>query len=187
MKWILWFVFKKCWKWNFQDEITSSLKSYVMIGAPHTSNWDIVPAMAIAHNIKGHARFVIKSSWIRFPFKALLYSMGALGLDREKIKALGANNTTDAMAKLFKQYNDFVLMIAPEGTRSKNANWKSGFYYIAKKAQVPIVLGFADYEKKVAGVGKVIYPTDFDNDIQEIMDFYANIRGRRPEKFALRA
>jgi hypothetical protein len=89
------------------------------------------------------------------------------------------------MAELFKTNKEFVLMIAPEGTRSANDQWKTGFYYIAQKAGVPLVLGFDDWKEKKAGLGKVIYPTNFEKDMQEIMQFYQNIHAKFPEKFKL--
>ncbi len=110
---------------------------------------------------------------------------GAIGIDRKKVKAEGGMSTTDAMAELFKEYPELVLMIAPEGTRSANPNWKTGFYYIAQKANVPIVLGYADFSKKEAGIGMVIYPTNFEEDMNKIMQFYLGIEGKIPHNFKL--
>ena len=110
---------------------------------------------------------------------------GAIGIDRKEIKKNNSSNTTDLMAELFQKYKDLVLMISPEGTRKPNANWKSGFYYIASKARVPIVLGYADWAKKEAGLGKVIYPTNFEEDMKAIMDFYRNITGKHHQNFKL--
>ena len=76
-------------------------------------------------------------------------------------------------------------MISPEGTRSLNKNWKTGFYYIAQKAKVPIVLGYADYKTKTAGLGLVIYPEEVTKDMTSIMDFYKGMEGKFPEKFQL--
>ena len=78
------------------------------------------------------------------------------------------------------------MLVTPEGTRKKVTKWKTGFYYVAHGAKVPIALGYMDFEKKEAGIGKVIYPSgDIHKDMREIMDFYRNIKGRHPERFSL--
>jgi hypothetical protein len=89
------------------------------------------------------------------------------------------------MASLFKERSEFVLMISPEGTRSPNKHWKTGFYYIAQKAQVPIVLGYANYKTKEAGLGLVLYPQDFEKDMATIMDFYRTMGGKVQSNFLL--
>lgn len=170
--------------WKFVNNVPDDLRSFVFVGAPHTSNHDIVPTVAVSHLMKRNARFVIKKEWLKFPLNLLLGPLGALGLDRSALK--GAHmSTTDIMAKLFTEHKDFVLMIAAEGTRSPVKEWKTGFYYIAQKAHVPIVLGFADYGKKEAGLGMVIHPTNFEEDMRKIMDFFGKITPHSPEKFLL--
>jgi len=171
--------------WTFKIDLPPDLKSFVFIGAPHTSNLDFFPAMATSYFLNRDTHFAIKKSWLKFPMNLILKPLGAIGIDREKIKTKGSSSTTDVMAKLFKEHHDLVLMIAPEGTRSPNSEWRTGFYYIAQKAQVPIVLAYADYEKKVAGIGPIIYPTDFQQDMKTIMKFYEGKRGKRPENFKL--
>jgi 1-acyl-sn-glycerol-3-phosphate acyltransferase len=170
--------------WTFQSNLPENLRSFIFLGAPHTSNYDLIPAMAVATNLKRNAKFVIKNDWVKFPMSLLMRPAGAIGLDRDKLK-VGAGSNTDIMAELFKEFSELVLMIAPEGTRSPTATWKTGFYYIAQKANVPIVLGFGDYEKKIAGTGPVIYPTDFEKDMRTIMDFYRQFKGKVPSKFLL--
>ena len=171
--------------WSFKNEISDDLRSFILLGAPHTSNVDLFAAMAMAELMKRNARFVIKNDWLKFPMNLLMKPAGAIGLDREKLKRLGNANTTDLMADLFKQYKELVLMISPEGTRSPNPHWKTGFYYIAQKAGVPIVLAYGDYQKKVMGLGPVIWPSNFEKDFQTILEFYKDIKGRHPDKFLL--
>lgn len=171
--------------WKFINNIPDELRSFVMIGAPHTSNHDFMPAMMVADCMKRNAKFVIKSEWMKFPFNMIMGPAGAIGLDRSGLNKKDKESNTDLMAALFTKYTDLVLMISPEGTRSPNPNWKTGFYYIAQKAKVPIVLGFVDYVKKETGIGKVIYPKDFESDMKEIMDFYRNIKGKKSENFVL--
>lgn len=170
--------------WKYVNTVPENLRSFIFLGAPHTSNHDFVPAMGVAYSLKRNAKFVIKSEWLKFPLGFFLKSAGAIGIDREKLKSGKASNT-DLMANLFTEYPELVLMISPEGTRSPNENWKTGFYYIAQKAKVPIVLGFADYENKTAGTGLIIYPEDFETDMKKIMDFFRDIKGKRPENFKL--
>lgn len=171
--------------WKFVNKIPDELRSFVFIGAPHTNNYDIVPAMAVSYLMKRNARFVIKKEWLNFPLNLFFSPMGAIGLDRQQLKEAKTVSTTDVMARFFADHNDFVLMISPEGTRSPVKNWKTGFYYIAQKAKVPIVLGYCDYKNKQAGMGMVIYPEDFETDMKKIMDFYRSIEGHTPEKFLL--
>lgn len=171
--------------WTFKSNIPDDLRSFIFLGAPHTSNYDFIPAMALANLLKRNAHFIIKNDWLKFPLNLVMKPAGAIGLDRQKILKEGAGSNTDIMADLFKQYNELVLMIAPEGTRSRNDHWKTGFYYIAQKAGVPIVLGYADFKRKEAGVGGVIYPSDFEKDMKEIMNFYRNIEGKNPDSFCL--
>lgn len=170
--------------WKFVNKIPNDLRSFVFIGAPHTSNHDIVPAMAVATLMKRNARFIIKNDWTKFPFGLVMKPAGGIGLDRKKLQG-GTGSNTEVMANLFKEFPELVLMIAAEGTRKPNPQWKTGFYYIAQKAQVPIVLGYADFEKKEAGIGKVIYPSDFEKDMREIMNFYRHVKGKNPNNFKL--
>lgn len=169
--------------WTYKSSLPDDVRSFVMIGAPHTSNYDFIPAMAVSWNMHRNAHFVIKQEWLRFPLNLFFKPIGAIGVNRKLLKSGG--NTTEVMAELFNGKSEFVLMIAPEGTRSPVKNWKTGFYYIASKAGVPIVLGYADYKKKEAGLGPVIYPTDFEKDLKEIMHFYSGMTGNIPENFLL--
>lgn len=171
--------------WKFINKIPADLRSFVFVGAPHTSNADIIPTMAMAYFMKRNTKFVIKNQWLKAPLGIFLRSVGAIGVDKNLIQKNGSKNTTELMASLFKEHKDLVLMISPEGTRSPNSNWKSGFYYIAQKANVPIVLGYADYEKKEAGLGEVIYLSNFEEDMQKITNFYRNIKGKNPQNFKL--
>lgn len=170
--------------WKFVDNTPQEVRSFMAIGVPHTSNYDILPGVAATGMMKRNARFVIKSEWTKFPFSLVMKPAGAIGLDREKLKD-GKKNNTEVMADLFKEYKDLVILIAPEGTRSARKEWKTGFYFIAQKANIPIALGFADYAKKEYGLGKIIYPSDFEKDMREIMDFYRTITGKKPENFLL--
>ncbi len=171
--------------WKFEGKLPDDLRSFVYLGAPHTSNHDVFPAIVIGHFIKRNCKFVIKSEWLKPPFGFFLKAAGAIGLDRSKLKDKERESNIDVMARLFKEYDELVLLIAPEGTRKPVEKWKTGFYYIAQKAGVPIVCGFGDYEKKTFGVGPIIYPTDFEKDMKTIMDYYKTIIPKNPQNFKL--
>ncbi len=159
----------------------------VMIAAPHTSNWDFPFAVSAMAKLGIDIRYTIKREWMRSPMGWLFWLTGGIAVDRRpKTKGDGRRSMVDAIAKLFEEHEKLCIILEPEGTRSLTRKWKTGFYYIALKAQVPIVLGWLDYEKKLAGIGKAIYPSgDIDKDMREIMDFYKDIKGKNPDKFAL--
>lgn len=172
--------------WTFVNNVPADIKSFILIGAPHTSNWDFFAAMLAFHclDLKGYkTRFVIKKEWTEFPFNSLMTSVGAWGLDRKKVASGEFSNTTDLMSSFFAEEANLVLAIAPEGTRKPNDNWKTGFYHTAVKAGVPIVLGFVDYFQKRCGLAKVLYPTNFEKDMKEIMAFYQSSWGKIPENY----
>lgn len=171
--------------WQYVQNIPHDQRSFVIIGVPHTSNWDFVPAMTLLYRSGLNAKFVIKKEWLRFPIGLVLKPMGALGIDRNKIKSGAVSSSTDLMAQLFEDNEDLSLMIAPEGTRSATEEWKSGFWHIAHKANVPIALAFADYKSKKAGIGLVLKANDFEKDMRTIMNFYRQVHACHPEKFKL--
>lgn len=173
--------------WKITHYLSDDIKQCVIVVAPHTSNWDFIYGMGAVKFMKLHPRFAIKKEWIRFPLKRLMLDLGALPIDRGAKNNLGEKKgTVDAMADLFKTNPVLRLVITPEGTRSKVTKWKTGFYYVAEKANVPIGLGFMDYEKRECGIAKIIYPSgDFKKDMKEIMDFYKNMKGKNPENFSV--
>lgn len=173
--------------WKLNNQMPPDLKKCVMIASPHTSNWDIFYARIAFLLMHIPVKFTVKIEWLRFPFKWFMVKVGAIGIDRSpKTGNTDRKSMVEAMADLFHEKNELVIMITPEGTRSLSKKWKTGFYYVAKSAKVPIALGYLDYKNKVAGVGKVIYPSnDFKKDMQEIMLFYKDIPARYPEKFSV--
>ncbi len=150
---------------------------YVIIGYPHTSNWDFVLGMLARWSMNLPLNWVAKHSIFWGPFGYLLVRMGGVPLDRAH-----SHGFLDHMVELFEQREQFIIGIMPEGTRSRVSRWKTGFYYIAHRAQVPIALGYLDYPNKVIGVGKVIETSgDIQEDMQIIREFYADKIGCRPE------
>ena len=165
------------WKTTYKQEY--KVPKCVMLAAPHTSNWDLVFALGVYWLEGINAKFLIKNtytnSFLGFFFKWL----GAIGVDRSK-----HNNLVDYSVELFKTREKLVLMVPAEGTRERVEKWKTGFYHIAKNANVPVGFGFLDYGKKLAGVGDVYnLKGAFETDMQYIQDFYATIEGSHPEKY----
>ena len=112
---------------------------------------------------------------------------GGIGIDRRPKQAGEPRpSMVQVMTDLFKQHPELVMLVTPEGTRARQEQWKTGFYYVAVNAGVPIALAYMDYEQKKAGVGKIIHPTgNFEEDMAEIMDFYAGIQAKFPKEFSV--
>ncbi|MEE9912390.1 MAG: 1-acyl-sn-glycerol-3-phosphate acyltransferase [Deltaproteobacteria bacterium] len=151
---------------------------YIIIVAPHTSNWDLFYGILLAFTFRLDPRFIAKKQLFRQPFAPLMKWLGGLAVDRSS-----ANNTVDQMVGMFHDSKNFVLALAPEGTRHKTAGWKSGFYQIALKARVPIQIAFLDYDSKSGGAGPFIHPTGhLEQDLQTIQHFYRTVSGKYPDK-----
>jgi len=154
-------------------------KKYVILAAPHTSNWDFPLARLTNSQLKIKLKLLMKESWFFFPLNYILKYLGVVPIDRSKQGGL-----IDHVVYLFENSEEFVFTIAPEGTRSYVEYWKTGFYNIALKAKVPILLAYIDYGKKVAGIGPMIYPSgDSIVDFEKIMEFYRTVQPRFPQKF----
>lgn len=176
----------KGWK---MDPNTFKLKDQyqrcVLIAAPHTSNWDSVMAFAGLDIMGVPLRYTVKKELNKPILGKILEEMGALWIDRSR-KGMSRKSMVDVMVELFAQNERIALIVTPEGTRSAVNTWKSGFFHVAERAGVPIALGFVDYENKVAGVGKILDPAlGYDEVMYQMMDFYRDIKGCYPEKFAL--
>lgn len=159
----------------------------VMICAPHTSNWDFPTTLAIMTVLNVKARYAMKKELMGFPFGPIFKALGAIAINRKpKKEGEKRQSTVQAIADLFSKEDKLCLMIAAEGTRSLQKEWKTGFYYIALQAKVPICLGYLDYKTKIGGFGKVVHPTgDIHADMAEIMDFFKDKEGKKPENFSL--
>lgn len=162
--------------WKTSGELPRQEK-YVLIVAPHTSNWDLFYGIILAFALKLDARYIAKRELFRGPFSPLMTWSGAIPVDRSS-----SHHIVEQMSSVFKEKERFVLALAPEGTRRRKDSWKSGFYYIALDARVPILLAFIDYSKKAGGAGPLIYPTgNLKQDISVIRDFYQTVQGKYPE------
>ena len=154
------------------------MKRYVLIGAPHTSNWDFVIMLLLMGAEQLPIRFMGKDALFRGPLGPLMRSLGGIPVNRRERTKL-----VDQIAAKFEEYDELIIGIAPEGTRSKTSHWKTGFYYIALKAQVPIVMAYLDYGNKIIGVGPSFTPSgDLCADFEIIREFYLGIVGKNPKK-----
>jgi len=170
-------LFILAWKSDFPKEYR--IDKFVIIAAPHTSNWDLLFAMAVFWKYKISVKYFIKDSYTKGLHGWFFKKMGAIGVNRKK-----TGNLVHYAASTIEKADRIALMVPAEGTRSKVEKWKMGFYHIAKKANVPVALGYLDYKKKVAGVGKLVnLSSDFDVDMSIIEDFYKGISAKYPENY----
>jgi 1-acyl-sn-glycerol-3-phosphate acyltransferase len=164
--------------WKIVGEFPRELKKYIVAVAPHTSNWDF-PLGVMARSILRiqNARFLGKDSLFRPPFGWLFRAMGGYPVDRS-----GSHDVVQQAVDIFNKHDAFILALAPEGTRKKVDKLRTGFYYIAKGANVPIVpVGF-DFGTKSIVIGKPLMPTDnFAKDMDSLLSFYRKMKGKNPE------
>lgn len=154
-----------------------STPKYVLIGAPHTSNWDFPLMLLVVLELRLQLFWMGKNTLFPFPFAGLMKWLGGIPINRAK-----SHNVVYEIVSQFKNNDNFVVLVPPEGTRSKVSEWKTGFYHIANNAGVPILTGYVDAEKKEAGFADFFYPTgDLDADMKEIRSFYAEKKGLRAE------
>lgn len=173
--------------WETDNHWPENLSQCVMIAAPHTSNWDALYARLALKALGVNVRLTIKDSYMQFPLGPFVRAMGGIGIDRRPKQAGEPRpSMVQVMTDLFKHHPELVMLVTPEGTRARQEQWKTGFYYVAVNAGVPIALAYMDYEQKKAGVGKIIHPTgNFEEDMAEIMDFYAGIQAKFPKEFSV--
>lgn len=170
--------------WRFVNHLPPGNNRYVLVAAPHTSNWDFYFALLSFHKMKVPVKFTIKKEWLKFPFKGLMEGFGAIGIDRSAGKK--KISSVDAMIQLFKMHHNLIICITVEGTRKKNSQWKTGFYHVALGAGVPIAIGSLDYKNKTAVIQNLFYPTgNMEADMRAIMKFFKNVNPKFPEKFAI--
>ena len=166
------------WKWVMKVNVPPKC---VICVAPHTSNWDFFLGKIFYASVGGKPHFLMKQEWFFFPLSYILKAIGGIPVKRGKRTSL-----TEQMIEEFNHRTHFQLAIAPEGTRKKNAHWKSGFYYIAYGANVPISLAHIDYSMKEIGISENFHPSgDEKNDITKIKLFYKNFSGKHPERFTV--
>ena len=159
--------------WKIRGRIPD-FKKFVIIAAPHSSNWDFVFFLLIIFKFKISVHWMGKHTMFRWPFKWLLKRLGGIPIDRSK-----KGNVVQSMCKAFEESKRLIITIAPSGTRERVMTWKTGFYHIARKAKVPIVCGFIDYKNSTVGIGPSLIPSgDIEKDMISIKSFYAPFSGK---------
>jgi len=154
------------------------LPKFVLIGAPHTSNWDFVLFLGVIFTLRANVRFMGKAELFRFPIGWFFRYCGGVPVDRKKSTGL-----VEQMVEACNQSDKFILTIAPEGTRHHVTKWKRGFYHIAKSAGIPIVMAIVDGKNKKVHIGQVFHPTeDIETDLTKIQGFFAGVAGINPRR-----
>ena len=171
----------RLWMWFFGWTVTGKVpdgEKMVFIGEPHTSNWDFPFMLAAAAILRMRVSWMGKASLFKKPFGGFMLWLGGIPIIRDQKRGIVAY-----MVELFENSDHLCVLIPPSGTRSKDDYWKSGFYWIAHGAQVPIVCTYLDFGRKEAGIGLTFIPTgDVTADMDRIREFYKNIEAKYPEK-----
>ena len=171
------FIFKRILGWKLVGNFPKYLKKYVVIAAPHTS-WQDFPIAILARNYTGEKiNFIGKSSLFSGPFGFIFRALGGTPVDRSQ-----SSNMVDAIVQIFENKEEFRLGISPEGTRKKVTHWKTGFYYIAKGANVPIVMATLDFEHKQIKFSEPYDTTDDkEKDFKHFYNFFKGVKGKHSE------
>ncbi len=177
MKWIYKLVFLKALKWKINGNMPN-VKKYIIVVAPHTSNYDFLVGLSIRSILGFKASFLGKKELFRFPFGWIFRKLGGYPVDRSRHTDL-----VSAVAAIYEAHDEFAIAIAPEGTRKFVKEWKRGFYFMALKANVPMVLTSFDYKQKTVFISEPYYPTgDKEVDSKNILQFFNGHEGRFPKK-----
>lgn len=172
--------FLKSTGWRLEGSLPPNMPKCVLIAAPHTSNWDLPYTLMLAFSLRLRVYWMGKQSLFRAPFGGVMRWLGGIPVNREQSSNLVASSAQAMRAAK----GPMQLIVPPEGTRGKTRHWKTGFYFIAQEAGVPIVLAFVDYGRKVGGLGPVFEPTgDLERDMADIKAFYAPIKGKNADQF----
>ncbi len=171
------FILFRLWGWKLESAYPAHTPQSVVVVFYHTSNWDFPVGIMIRSIMGVDIGFAAKRSLFKSPTGAILRWMGGYPLDRTK-----HNNYVESVAEIFRTVPDFKICITPEGTRTKVDKLKSGFYYIALTAKIPIVLCKFDWGKKILGFSAPFYPTgNYEADLKKIAVYYDGVKGKNPE------
>ncbi len=164
--------------WKIKGEFPDIKKS-VIIFAPHTSYWDGLYGKLYLMHLDIKYKFLSKKEFFKFPLKYFFIIFGSIPVYENK-------KYIDYVAGLFNNSKELHIVLSPEGQLAKTIRWKKGYYYMAVRANVPIVVGYIDYKKKEMGIKKVIYnPTDISIVRKEIAELYSDVTAKYPENFSL--
>lgn len=154
-------------------------KKYVILAAPHTSNWDVPLMLSMSYIYGIRVSWIGKHSLFKGPLGPFMRWIGGVPVDRR-----ARHNAVQQMVDEFARRDELCILITPEGTRSRAEYWKSGFYRIAEGADVPIVLGLLDFKRKVGGLFEAVHPSgDIKADMDQIRAFYRDASGKYPANF----
>lgn len=163
--------------WRVEGKLPD-LPKYLIVGAPHTSNWDFLLFLGVIFRLKANVKYMGKAELFRSPLGWFFYWCGGIPVDRKKSTGL-----VEQMVEACNKSERFILTIAPEGTRHGVKEWKRGFYHIAKGAGIPIVMAKVDSKKKAMHVGDIFYLTDdIEADMKAIQDRFTGMVGINPRK-----
>lgn len=176
---ILWTIFLKIMGWKAVNDFPGYLKKAVVIVGPHTSGWDFIIGIAFRSVLKvKHGKYLGKEELFKGPFGFLFRWLGGTPVDR-----FSKRGVVEQVVEKFNTAENLVIALSPEGTRQKVEKLRTGFYHIAKKAGVPIVMIALDYSKKELSIAEPFFTTDNEEaDFRKIIEFYAPVKGRHPEK-----
>ena len=150
----------------------------LFVASPHTTLWDGPIMVFVAWTLGVRLSFITKQEALRFPFKTFVTYFGGIGVDRSK-----SNDMVGQVAQRFAEREGMYLAVAPDGTRKRADHWRSGFYHMARKADVPLVLGFLDYKTKRGGIlGEYTLTGDMKRDMDHLRAVYADVVGKFPDQ-----
>ena len=174
------FIYHKLLGWKHKVSIPDYDK-YIICAAPHTSNWDLLIGKLFYGAIGRKTFFMMKKEWFFEPLGSFFRFIGGIPVNRSK-----KNSLVDQMAEEATSRKTFHLAITPEGTRSANGDWKKGFYYIAFKAQIPILLAGIDYRTKCITIEKEVFPSgNIEEDMRTIKTYFKRFQGKHPEDITI--
>ena len=167
--------------WTLAGQLPADQPKCVLIAAPHTSNWDLPYTLMVAFALRLDIYWMGKAQLFRGPFGPLMRWLGGIAVDRSQ-----STNLVAASARAIREADGpLCLVVPPEGTRSQTRQWKTGFYWIAHEAGVPIVMAYMDYPRKLSGLGPVFKPTgDIDADMAQIKAYYTQFKGKNWRQFS---
>ena len=167
-------------RWRVTGALPEGQKKYVLIVAPHTSNWDFFLFVLAVSVLRFQPSVLIKSTLFVGPLGWFLRYCGAIPVNRTQ-----ATSLVNYIAGLYHQRDEFVLIITPEGTRSANPRWKLGFHHVATAAEVPILVVYVDSITRTVGIEGLIEPSsDSQADLRELKQFFDTKNGLKPENYA---
>ena len=173
-----WLLNRMGWTIDVTEELPA--KAIICL-APHTSNWDFIMGQLYSCAMGFRCNFLMKKEWFFWPLGIMFRAIGGIPVYRSRQTSM-----TDNIAATARESAVFRLCITPEGTRKRNPDWKHGFYYIALKAGIPILLYGLDYERRLIACTRTFVPTgNAEEDMVEIKQYYKNFKGKKPQNFAI--